>query len=479
MKVKLRYAPMAFAAMVACMSAHAGYQTPDGNFSLSGFGTVGAVATSTNDVLFRYPGQAGGANKNFSLNPDSKAAVQGTYKFSPTVSATTQVLSKFDPEGQFTPNIEWAFAKWQASPSLSIRAGKIGAPFFMISDFRDVGFANTAVRPNLDVYGQVSFSAFEGADVSYQAALGSATVTSTLWAGNLNNKYSSALRGFGEPALPVDLDLKRTFGLNLVAEMDNGLTLRAGHTQGKLSSRSPSALSVVQGATAVAGFANKNLPPPLSNPLGGLAASLNAGLSDLTQAMTVNNTDASFTGLGLSYDQDNWVFSGEFTKRKVKNGYIADSKGWYALAGYRFGSWLPYVSTSRLTTRSNTSVADSTLNGYGGAYATLNAAASLDPYLPSGTRAQLMRGAAGALYGSQAVLNTQKQTENTLSAGVRWDVKSGLALKAQIDHVHIPANSIGLFLMADPALAASQGDTFVKNPNKQINVISVSLDFVF
>ncbi len=462
MKPKLRHLPLAAAALVACSGAMAGYTSPDGNFSLSGFGTLGLSRTTSDEVLFVYPGQGGGANRDMSLNPDTKAAVQGTYKITPTVSVTGQVLSKFNAYGDYTPNMEWAFAKWQAMPSLTLRAGRMGAPFFMVSDFRDVGYANTAVRPNLDVYGQVPFSTFEGADASYQGSIGSTTLTSTVWAGDLNNKYTSALRSKGAAADPVDLNLKRTVGLNFIAELDNGLTLRLGHTQGKLTSHSPSAKTVIDAANASAGA----------------GAVSSAAAADVIEAMTVDNTDASFSGLGLSYDQNNIVLSGEFTKRKVKSGYIADTKGWYALAGYRFGSVLPYVSVSRLTTVDpNARIAATSSGAFG-----LAALTYVGPSLPVTTAIRTAAG--GVYYGSQAVLNTQKQTENTVSAGVRWDVSSGIALKTQFDHVNVPSGSNGLFLMADPVTAAlptSSGGTnnAFLNKRKDINVLSVSVDFVF
>lgn len=444
-KPKLRQAPMAIAAMAACMSAHAGYQTPDGKFSLSGFGTVGAVATNNNDVLFVYPGQGGGANKNISLNPDTKAAVQGTYKLTPTISGTAQVMSKYDADGQYTPNVEWAFAKWQAMPALTLRAGRMGAPFFMVSDFRDVGYANTAVRPNLDVYGQVPFSAFEGGDASYQANVGTTTITSSLWAGRLKNNYASALQANGAYSPPVEVTLKKTVGLNVVAEMDNGLTLRLGHAQGKLTSDSAAAKAVIAGAQA-----------RLLTSASPTVQAIGAAMID---AMTVNDTDASFSGVGMSYDQNDIVLSAEFTKRKIKSGYIADTKGWYLTGGYRLGSVLPYLSVSRLTTES--------------------ANASLHPLTAT------VLGATNALVlGANAVLNTQKQSQNTIGAGVRWDAGPGYALKAQFDHVNIPANSNGLFLMADPvkaqlpAVAGGTNNAFL-NKRKNINVLSVSLDFVF
>ncbi|MDE2594949.1 MAG: hypothetical protein KGL57_11995 [Burkholderiales bacterium] len=449
---KLRRLPLATAALVACTGAMAGYSSPDGDFTLSGFGTLGAVKTSTDEALYSYPGQGGGADKSVSINPDTKLAVQGTYKFKPTLSGTAQMMTKYDASGQYIPTFEWAFAKWQALPALTVRAGKMGAPFFMVSDFRDVGYANTTVRPVLDVYGQVPFSAVEGADVSYQANLGSTTLTSTFWTGTTKAKYSSALLSMGQPADPVDIKLQGITGLNLIAEMDNGLTLRAGHAQGKLSSHSPSGVSVEAAAKGLVGF-------------GAVTA---ADAADVVQAMTVDHTDASFSGLGFAYDQNNIVLGGEFTKRKIKNGYIADTKGWYALAGYRFGSVLPYMSISRLSSTPNTSISQLTIGHY--------AALLANPLTA--------RAATGAAFGSQAILNSQKQTENTASLGVRWDARSGLAVKTQFDRINIPSGSSGLPMVVDPlkaaapTLAGGTNNAYL-NKRKGINVLSVSLDFVF
>lgn len=442
---KLRHLPLAAAALVACSGAMAGYTSPDGNFSLSGFGTLGAATTTTDEALFVYPGQGGGADKDVSINPDTKIALQGTYKFAPTFSLTSQLMTKFDSNGQYTPNLEWMFGKWQALPSLTLRAGRMGAPFFMVSDFRDVGFANTAVRPNLDVYGQVPFSTFDGGDAAYQTSVGPATITSSLWAGSLKNKYASALKANGADSAPVEVTLKNTVGLNVVAELDNGLTFRLGHAQGKLTSDSAAAKAVVAGAQA-------NLLTSGSSTVRAIGAAM-------IDAMTVNDTDASFSGVGLTYDQDDIVLGAEFTKRKIKAGYIADTKGWYLTGGYRFGSVLPYVSVSRLTTE--------------------DANVALHPLTTTAL------GATNALVlGANAVLNTQKQSQNTIGLGVRWDAGPGYALKAQFDHINIPQNSNGLFLMADPVkaqlpvVAGGTNNAFL-NKRKDVNVLSVSIDFVF
>lgn len=409
--------------LAACATAHADYTSPDGQFRLSGFGTLGVSRTSTNDALFNYPGQGGGADKKASLNPDSKIALQGSYKFTPTLSATTQLMMKYDADGEYVPNPEWVFAKWQPTSALSVRGGRMGAPFFMVSDFRDVGYANTTVRPNLDVYGQVPVSYFDGADAAYQLDVGSVTLTSTLWAGNAKSDFSSALRRSGAAVPPTEVRIDHAVGLNVLAEFSSGYALRVGHMQGKLTTKSALAQSVMAAARSI-------LAPDAAQ--------------SVVDTVTTDDTKATFSGIGFTVDRDNVVAAAEFTKRKVNKGYIADTTGWYVMGGYRVGAFLPYVSFSKLKVDDPNTAVPST---------------------------------AGPLANSvNSILNTQKISQRTTSVGVRWDVVRNVALKAQYDRVSKPANSNGLFLVADPATASAQ--SFLAN-KKDINVFTVSMDFVF
>lgn len=415
--------PVTLAVLAACATAHADYTSPDGQFRLSGFGTLGVSRTSTNDALFNYPGQGGGADKKASLNPDSKIALQGSYKFTPTLSATTQLMMKYDADGEYVPNPEWVFAKWQPTSALSVRGGRMGAPFFMVSDFRDVGYANTTVRPNLDVYGQVPVSYFDGADAAYQLDVGSVRLTSTLWAGNAKSDFSSALRRSGAAVPPTEVRIDHAVGLNVLAEFSSGYALRVGHMQGKLTTKSALAQSVMAAARSI-------LAPDAAQ--------------SVVDTVTTDDTKATFSGIGFTVDRDNVVAAAEFTKRKVNKGYIADTTGWYVMGGYRVGAFLPYVSFSKLKVDDPNTAVPST---------------------------------AGPLANSvNSILNTQKISQRTTSVGVRWDVVRNVALKAQYDRVSKPANSNGLFLVADPATASAQ--SFLAN-KKDINVFTVSMDFVF
>lgn len=419
----LQRLPLALAALLACASAQADFVSADGKARLSGFGTLGVSRTSTDDALFNYPGQGGGVDKQMGLEPDTKLGVQGSYKFTDTLSGTAQVLTKYRANGSYQPEFEWAYAKWQALPSLSLRGGRMGAPFFMISDFRDVGYANTAIRPPLEVYGQVPVSSVDGADVSYQTNLGGTTVTGTLWGGASRNEFASALRSTSQLGTtsvdPVEIRLKKMIGLNLQAEFDGGYTLRLGHMQSRLTVNSNSINSLIAASGGLRPF--------------------------VVDALLTEDTKATFTGLGASMDRDNIVLATEFTKRRISKGSVADTTGWYVLGGYRFGNFLPYVVVSKL---------------------------KIDD-LNNTVPAQLAASAT-VRNGVLALQSTQYLAQRTTAVGVRWDAFRNAAVKVQFDRISKPANSNGLFLVENPVT-----DTAFQQSKKNINVISLAVDFVF
>lgn len=455
---KLKRVPLAVAALVACAGAHADYSSPDGRFSLSGFGTLGYARSSTDDAFYNYRGQGGGADTEGSFGTDSKVGVQGTYRVTPTLSGTVQVMSKLTPDGDYGPGIEWAFGKWQAAPALTIRAGRMGAPYFMLSDFREVNYAVTSVRPSMDVYSQVAVTTFEGADATYQFNLGSAVINSSVWVGRSAAPYALDLP---QNRAPSNITINNIIGLNVTAEFDNGLSLRLGHAQGKLTVSSDGSTAIAVGAASL----GARLSAVPGNPF----ASTVQEYMDVHDALTARGKDATFSGIGFSYDEDGWVASGELTRRRTKT-YVADTTGVSGLVGYRIGKFTPFVGASRLKTdKRHSSVAPQSLPS-----AYLSAVTAL---AGADAAARLASAAGSVYYGSRFVMDTQKVDEKTVSLGVRWDARSNLALKAQFDRISKPSDAAGLFLAPLGKLVATN-NAWVNNA-QNVNVVSVSVDFLF
>lgn len=114
--------------------------------TLKGFGTLGIVNSSTGNADFvtnplSQP-RGAGSTESLSLNPESRIGLQMDWKALDRLSFTAQAVSKQDANNTYVPELQIAFAKFKILSDLDIRAGRIRPPFFMLSDYLDMFYAN-------------------------------------------------------------------------------------------------------------------------------------------------------------------------------------------------------------------------------------------------------------------------------------------------------------------------------------------------
>jgi len=395
-------------------------------FSLSAFGTLGAAQTNTDNGTYTTALQKHGATKTADFGPDTKAGGQLDAKFNDDFSATLQLFSKQDAAGSYHPDIEWAFAKLKMGGGFDLRLGRIGAPIFMTSDFRNVGYTNVSVRTPSDVYGLVPIRSFDGGDILYETTIGNTNLNGQLWLGK-----ASILTGENAGG-DENILLNNIAGINFSAE--NGpLTLRFGRLKTRLG-------------TSGGGLTGFNT---LTSSLTALSAAPGLGsLATISDDLTIDNKFATFTSLGAIVDNGNWILSGELVKRETASTYVPTITAWYTTLGYRVAKLTPYVSFSGHNVNSVTSVTSPLVS----------------PLLPP-----IIQGTVPVLIGAANSLLVSSK-ENTASLGVRWDVGKNYDVKAEIQQVRVPAGSSGLFINV-------QGGSYGVNTN--VSVFSLCVDFVF
>lgn len=413
--------------LIACcallpLMAHAQFESADGRLKLSGFGTLGVAISDEEKVAYSQPGRLDGVRDGLNLKLDTKLAVQGRYKLTDTVTATVQLLSKHRPQKDFKPEVEWAFLRWDASPSLSLRAGRLVSQTFMLSDARDVHYTQLTARPPMDVYGQVPVNRFEGGDLTYRFELADTAMQASLWGGQSKSKYAALILADQEV---VTYELRHLVGLNLSVAMDNGLSLRAGTASARITIRDHD-------------------EPRLS----GTPASALSALADFYG----DGDKVRFSGIGASYDRDQWLVSAEYTVRQG-NSRIPDTKGWYLTTGYRLGAFTPYIGVSSVQ------VTDS--NRINAFQAALGQPVPLAP-----VAAEVQR-----------FMDGLHVTERTTLLGVRWDAASQVALKLQLNHIRKPAQSSGWFYAPDGGFSSASADFYGRE--QRVNLLSLTLDFVY
>jgi hypothetical protein len=368
-------------AATAAMQAQAGVMD-DGNLSISGFGTVGVAKSNTDDVKFARYNQADGVGDSTRIGLDTNLGLQATYKINDWLSGTAQVLTRKATEHSFTTDLTWAFLKARINDEVSVRVGRVVVPTFLISDYQNVGYANTMMRPPIEMYSQNPIENSDGADINYQHAFGELNFTAQAFAGVSRGKLfvSSGAGSTATYRAPAA-------GLSVSGEYGPFL-LRFAHARADMH------INDLQ-------------------PINGLTTTLNSvGFKQLASDLTfTTGKKIAFTSVGGTMDWNNIVAQAEYAQRRAKEAvYLPDTNSWYTMVGYRIGKVLPYY-------------AHASAKGAGSSVTTPAALARV-PALNTAVT---------------GLLASAEQTSDIV--GVRWDFAKSVALKVQVDRVKPKAKS--------------------------------------
>lgn len=409
----LRHAAPALALCACVLGAARADDGDTPNISFSGFGTLGLSHSSerhadySSSILKAY---GAGRTHAWSMDVDSRLGAQLTFNLDQQWSGVVQLISEQNLENNYRPKLEWGYIKYQATSNLALRAGRIALPLFLAADYRKAAYAYPWARTPVEVYGSVPISHSDGVDLSYR------------WhAGPVKNVTQAFYGAYSQHLFDqVNLKLHGIAGVTNTAEY-GALTARATLAQAKLTF--DHARSVFD---AFRQF----------GPQGVAIADRYEADGKRVQALTVS----------VNYDPGAWFVMGEAGRSRTRS-YLGSATALYTSAGLRSGDFTPYLSYARIGTSDATSNAGLALDGLPPAYAVQGA---------------LLNDALNRL------LVTMPQ-QDTVSAGVRWDMQPSMALKLQYDRVRPRHGSSGMLINVQPGHVI----------DRPVHVVSAVLDFVF
>ncbi|MRV70430.1 hypothetical protein GJ700_01670 [Duganella sp. FT92W] len=390
----------------------------------SGYGTAAYTMADTGQAEFARFNQASGVQRTPRAGVDSNLGIQGTLAVNDWLSFTGQGLARRNAVDRWGGEVYWAYAKANLSREWSVYAGRVAAPVYMISDYRQVGFASTMIRPPQELYSQVVFDNIDGASLSYRTMAGDANLTLQLAAGNATAKL--ALQG-AAPGSHQSIRAHAFKALNLQGEQ-GPLTLRLGYAHTSVSLEGDPQLAALTGALTEAG-AGYGMPQ----------------LSRLAAALAVRGKSASFKSAGLVLDLEPLLVQAEFGQRKTASS-IPDSTAWYVLGGYRVRQLMPYAAFASLKSRNSVSNAVPAACPDGMPDSCTPALQALSDAVSAGLAGSLVE-------------------QTTASVGVRWNFMQSAACKVQLDRVR-PRRG-GLLLNSAPGMHGA------------VTVFAAGVDFVF
>ncbi|QBQ34802.1 hypothetical protein [Pseudoduganella plicata] len=282
-------------------------QAADGpRWTFGGFGTVGAVHSSMKEADYSAtplsPGHAG-YSRDWAFDVDSRLGAQLAVQLDRQWSGVIQVVSDRTMVDGFKPHVEWANIKYQATPDLSLRIGRIAAPMFLAADYRKASFALPWVRPPVELYSTMPITNSDGVDATYRWRTGNARHSTQLFVGSTS-----------VPLAPEFTAHARMGGVN--------------H-------------SVVIGALTLGGsFAQARLKIPGAGELFDVLQRFGPQGQALVERYDVRSTRTTLLSGGFNYDPGSWFVTGEVGRVNTRS-MLGDQTGAYLSAGYRFGSLTP------------------------------------------------------------------------------------------------------------------------------------------
>ncbi len=266
----------------------------------------------------------------------------------------------------FEPVFEWAYLSYQAADNFIVMAGRQRINLYKYSDYVDVGYAYHWIRPPQWVY-SVPFNSGNGLGFLYNTALGDV---------DFNFTYKFIGEDISDYAADGELaDASLTLGMSHFFNVDftwNDLNFGANYglvPQFSLTSLEFSALEAV-------------LPEPIMS------------------EVRVDEEKITFVGTYIGYDPGDWFILAEYTQTTSDEpNALSDEDSLYFSAGVRINQFTIH-----------------------GTYGIQDADPTTDVYKLV-TNPQLQAAV-------KQLVTAKEEDSKIYGVGVRWEVESGIALKA-------------------------------------------------
>jgi hypothetical protein len=423
MKTKTRYSAFA-TALAATMAA-----SPSNAIQFDGFITVGAASHDDKNEN-TYIGSLGdrGITNDITFETDTRFGLQISSDIADNASVVAQILAT-GVDANFNAVVEWAYVDYEFSKYISLRAGKIKQPVYLVNDYVEVGFAYPWIRPPVEVYYLNNpLNTVNGAELLISFPIGKGQLSFQPYIGsNRDDIPNTGGNAFFEAEGIAGIDVKYAAPGYLVHA--SSFHCREVNTFGNLTDM-PTAF----------GF-------PVDVNLNG------TGKCDVTSA-------------GLNLDLANFVMYAEWQERKTSDTLarpFGDTEAWYTTFGYRFGKWLPHITFASIEGKSSSvnpgAVSCAASTGTGGCNTPL-----------------------GNVPGGTPLFNFPVPIQTSITAGLRYEVNDSAALKIEYSMVDVET---------DPAEIAKSNNPFNINfglfdtsftgasPTEKVGITSIALDVIF
>ncbi len=383
--------------------------TADDNFQFSGFATLGAVYSDSDNYGYRK--HVGSDNAAYAGEIDFKQhsllGLQADWAISSNFDAVYQGVLRDLPEPSFDRYTTLAFLRYQINPNWTVRLGRTAPDIFLLTEYRDVDFSYIwATAPN-EVYGVIPYRSIDGLDVSYnQRALGG-IFTAKIFAGSSEGEISA-------DTLVQEVNIEDVIGLSLSFDHFDWV-VNFKHSQISIANEPESNAELSGIIRQVPDFLWTNS-------------------KNFTQSLLMKGEELTYSSISAQYQWHNWLATTELAQINSDSDVLRQINSGYAALSYQLSDHHLY-----------------------GIYAFTNS----DRYYydePGVNEVALKE----LIHITTDFMNFYAANQHTISLGWRWDINSYLASSLQWNYTSIDeAGGSPLWLNPTDYKVAEDVNTFL------------------
>lgn len=389
---------------------------------ISGFGNISAFKSGSKDFGFIYDLTKEGLYDEWSLKTGSSFGLQLNAHLNDSFSFVLQGVVQDKINNNLNNSINWAFIQYKASSALAMRAGRIATPIYMLSEYRNVGFAYLWTKPITDFYSSIPITYIDGGDITFNYQLGSGIFESKIFGGASKITIETVFDNY-------DVTLSPMLGAKFIYHTDDWFFSAVGATT-KVKKGEP--------ASALSSYLTQSPQIALLWPTS----------TQLISDFKFTDSRISYFSLGALYETGHWNIQTELSYTKTNWMFFPDIAAGYASIGRSFNktSFYGFASKSK---------------SVGNIY-------SLEaPPSPSLAISEI----ATAYRLIDLNLKSRIIDQETLGVGVRYDFNHYIAFKGQIERTWLKGDHSGGW--------AAKLSSLDKVAPDYINTLSFSMSFIF
>jgi hypothetical protein len=399
---------------------------------VSGFGTVGVVSADSDQFGYRSDfSKTGGVFKgDFDFSESTNLGIQFDIIASEEIDIVVQAVYRDQQELNLKSALNLAFIRYSPNANWSFRLGRTAYDLFLLTEYRDIGYAYTWAHVPSEIYGVLPHRYLDGADVTYSKPLDDLTFSAKLFYG----KNEFAVTAFSAPDAPP-FRFDNIVGLALDFQFVNW-EIAVNHTQLKFDSQAIKPL--IEGLTQLNAFV-PNFSVIWPNAV------------DFANAADLDNRKGTYTSLSGQYRFKKVTLISELAKIKtdtlsvqgVESGYLSSI---YHTNAHNFFASIAFSKSEKFD---------------------LDSSGIILPAL------EQVLGGIDAFNASKLLLNYYSLNQKTISVGWRWDFDENMSFKLQLDHTRIDDGGSTFW---QPPAENAMPDT---NRTGHVNVLFANVSFLY